>query len=134
MRSSSDHQSKSSNTALKPELGHMLSDHNFIHYNLNIAKSMRKGTLITHCDLKIIDQLSLKEDLQVVCNHVVAPDLHEVVTEYTTNLAGTLESHAPLKQMKCRSCHNQPCFNNRIKDEIKICRNKEWKFREDLNV
>ena len=73
---------KSPNIAIKHELGHMLSDHSFIHCNLNMAKPMRKGALITHCDLKKIDQLSLKEDLHVVCNHVVAPDLHEVVTEY----------------------------------------------------
>ena len=88
---------KSSNITLKPELGYMLSDHSFIHCNLNIAKPLRKGTLITHHDLKQIDQLSLKEDLQVVCNHVVAPDLHEAVTEYNTTLAGILESHVPLK-------------------------------------
>ena len=35
---------KSSNITLKPELGHMLSDHSFIHCNLNMAKPMRKGT------------------------------------------------------------------------------------------
>ena len=70
----------------------------------------------------------------MVCNHVVVPDLHDVVTEYNTNLAGILESHAPLKQKKCKSCHNQPWSNDRIKDEIKIHRNKEWKFREDPNA
>ena len=108
-----------------------MSDHSFIHCNLNMAKPMRKGTLITHHDLKKIDHMSLKENLQVVCNHVVASDLHDMVTEYNTNLAGILESHAPLNQKECRSCHNQPWFNDRIKDEIKIHRNKEEKFRED---
>ena len=75
-----------------------------------------------------------REDLQVVCNHIVAPNLHEVVTKYNTNLARILESHAPLKQKKSRSCHNQPWFNGKIKDKIKIHRNKEQKFGEDPNA
>ena len=72
---------KSSNTALKPELDNMLSEHSFIHCNLNMTKPVTKGTLIIHSDLKKIDQMILKEDLQVVCNHVAAPDLHMAVTE-----------------------------------------------------
>ena len=108
---------KSSNIALKPEMGHMLSEYSFIHCNLNMAKPMRKGTLITNCDVRKIDKLRLKEDLQVICNHVVAPDLYDVVTEYNTKLTGILESHVPLKQKKCRSCNNQPWFNDRMKDE-----------------
>ena len=70
----------------------------------------------------------------MVCNHVVAPDLHVAVTEYNTNLAGILESHAQLKAKKCTSYHNQLWFSNRIKDDIKIHRIKEWKFREDSNA
>ena len=89
---------KLSNITLKPELGQMLSDHSFIHCNHNMSKPMRKRALITQCDLKEIDQPSLKEDQQAVCNHVVDPDMHEVVIEYNTNLAGILEFHAPLNK------------------------------------
>ena len=124
---------KSSDIAFKPELDRMLSDHSFIHCNLNMAKPMRNGALITKSQLKKVDQPSLKENLQVVCYHGVTPDLHEVVTKCNTNLARILGPMLHWSK-ECRSFHNQLLFNDRIKDERKIRRVKEWKFREDPNA
>ena len=50
--------SKSSNIALKPELGHKSSDDSFIHCNLNMAKPMRNGALsLTATSRKLINQV-----------------------------------------------------------------------------
>ena len=57
--------------------------------------------------------------------------LADIVERYNTELKGVLDKHAPVKPKTVKITHQNPWFNNKIKEEIRLRRKKEKAWNKD---
>ena len=109
-----------------------LSDHRCLSFNLSIdllpGRNLSKPVSRFVRMLKSINIEDFASDLDVSLGQIAdSGDIHA----YTNNLYGTIKStldkHAPLKQLKCRS-KNDNIWNDDLKQAKRLCRRAERKF------
>ena len=113
-------------------LGMHLSDHCFIHCKLNIAKKQPVPDTITFRKIKSIDHNNFTSDLTAALDKIREDQnqrLDTLMTNYNMEVKCTLNNHAPEKTKKGKKVHNQPWFNDKIKQEIILRHYKERLYR-----
>ena len=109
--------------------GMFLSDHCFIHCQLIIAKNPPITELVTYRKIKAIDLESFKQDLELALSNQHQGNIDEAVNFYNDKVKYILDTHAPEKTKVVKRSHNQPWFNDTIKQEIILRRHKERIFQ-----
>ena len=115
--------------------GLFLSDHCFVHSTLDIITPKPKESVLTFRKLKLIDDSTLKSDIEESVNKIGlrnSIDVQQLVGSYNTILSELLEKHAPLQTKKVKQSHRQPWFDDRIRSKIILRRKKERTYRNDL--
>ena len=95
---------------------HLFSDHHFIQAKLYITIPKPKEKLVSYRKLKNNCDTELVEDLRTMS--LEGNTIEDLVTAYNLNLREILDKHAPLKECRLCSCHSQPWFIDKIKDEM----------------
>ena len=103
--------------------GHLLLDHHFVDSTLHVSRPVPAKKLIKFCKLKNINSTQLHMDFWD-CLEDQPKQLDEQVEQYNTKLCEVLDKHAPIKEKTIRDSHHQPWFNDKIKSEIVLRRNK----------
>ena len=120
---------KNSSLISHPRRGHMLSDHHFIHADLQIITQPPPLKYIKYRKLKSISSSNFEADLRSI--NLSGNTLSECIESYNSNLVRVLDSHAPQKECRLRPHHSQPWFDDKIKEEIRICCKKEKVWLKD---
>ena len=89
---------KNSSLISHPRRGHMLSDHHFIHADLQIITQPPPLKNIKYKKLKSISPSNFEADLRSI--NLSGNTLSECIESYNSNLVRVLDSHAPQKE--CR--------------------------------
>ena len=110
------------------EPGMFLSDHCFIHCQLTIVKNLPITELVTYRKIKAIDLETFKQDLELALSNQHQGNINEAVNFYNDKVKHVLDTHAPEKTKVVKRPHNQPWFNDTIKQEIILRRYKERIF------
>ena len=113
------------------EVGHMLSNHSFIHCKLHISRPCPTSKRIKVRKTKNIDPDSFARDVATVMGEIKNLELDEMIDCYNSVLAELLDKHAPAEWKEIKVRHNQPWFLDRIKEEIRLHRWKERCWRSD---
>ena len=113
------------------EPGMFLSDHCFIHSQLTIVKKPLKTELVTYRKIKAIDLEAFKQDLELALSNQHQGNIDEAVNFYNNKVKYVLDTHAPEKTKVVKRSHNQPWFNDSIKQEIILRRCEERIFRSN---
>ena len=74
-----------------------LSDHCFIHCQLNIAKNPPITELVTYRKIKAIDLKAFKEDLELALSNQHQWNIDEAVNFYNDKVKHILDTRAPKK-------------------------------------
>ena len=106
----------------------LLSDHCFIHCQLTIAKNPPITESVTYRTIKAIDLEAFKQDLELALSNQHQGNINEAVNFYNDKVKHILDTHAPEKTKVVKRSHNQPWFNDTIKQEIILRRHKERIF------
>ena len=120
---------KNSSLISHPRRGHVLSDHHFILADHQIITQPPPIKTIKYRKLKSISHSNFKADLR--STDLSGNTLSEHIESYNSNLVKILDSHAPQKECRLRPHHSQPWFNDKIKEEIRICHKKEKTWLKD---
>ena len=115
----------------KVEPGMFLSDHCFIHCQLTIIKNPPKTESVTYRKIKAIDLDAFKQDLELALSNQHHGNIDEAINFYNDKVKCVLDVHAPEKTKVVKRSHNQPWFNDSIKQEIILRRCKERIFRSN---
>ena len=108
-----------------------LLDHCFIHYQLTIAKNPPITESVTYRKIKAIDLEAFKQDLELALSNQHQGNINEAVNFYNDKVKHVLDTHAPEKTKVVKRSHNQPSFNDNIKQEIILRRHKERSFQSN---
>ena len=87
--------------------------------------------LVTYRKIKAIDLEAFKQDLELVLSIQHQGNINEAVNFYNDKVKHVLDTHAPEKTKVVKRSHNQPWFNDTIKQEIILRRHKERIFRSN---
>ena len=112
-------------------MGHQISDHFFICSTLHIKKPKPQIKITAYRKLKNMNSSKFQEDIQ--SNLATADEglsLEEMADYYkATRLA--LMKICPLETKWLHVNHQQPCFSDKIKEEIRFWRKKENAWLKD---
>ena len=112
--------------------GMHLSDHCFIHCKLNKAKKQPVPDIITFRKITSIDHYNFTSDLTAALDKIREDQnqsLDTLVTNYNMEVKHILNNHALEKTKQVKKVHNQPWFNDKIKQEIILRHYKERLYR-----
>ena len=107
------------------EPGMFLSDHCFIHCQLTIAKKPPITELVTYRKIRATDLEPFKQDLELALSNQHQGNINKAVNFYNDKVKHVLDTHAPEKTKVVKRSHNQPWFNDTMKQEIILRRHKE---------
>ena len=113
------------------EPGMFLLGHCLIHCQLTITKNPPITELVTYRKIKAIDLEAFKQDLELALSYQHQGNIHEAVNFYNDKVKLILDTHAPEKTKVVKRSHNQPWFNDTIKQEIILRRQKERIFQSN---
>ena len=113
------------------EPGMFLSDHCFIHCQLTIAKNPLITESVTYRKIRAIDLEAFKQDLELALSNQHQGNINEAVNFYNDKVKHILDTHEPEKTKVVKRSHNQPWFNDTIKQEIILRRHKERIIRSN---
>ena len=85
--------------------GHMITDHNFIHFYCKLSSMER---LINYRRLKDIDENAFAKDISNSFNNELGNSTSDIVNTYNKVLREILDKHAPSKKKLVKQSHNQP--------------------------
>ena len=111
------------------EKGHLFSDHNFIHSTLDVRKEPPPKTLTYRC-LKGIDIKDLAKDIIGALDDFEG-DVKQLVDNYNNSIRKCLDAHALVKIKIVKTIHRHPWFNDKIRAEVKLRRQKERRWKKD---
>ena len=112
--------------------GMYLSDPCFVHCKLNIVKKQPVPDIVTFRKIKSIDHDNFASDLTAALAKIKEnqnQSLDTLVTNYNMEVKCILNNHAPEKTKYMKKVHNQPWFNDKIKQEIILRCYKERLYR-----
>ena len=113
------------------EKGHLFSDHNFIQSTLDVRKEAPpKKTLTYRSTKKGIDIKDLAKDI-IGASDDFEGDVKQLVDNYN-NIRECLDAHAVVKTKVAKTIHRHPWFNDKIRAEVKLRRQKESRWNKDL--
>ena len=87
--------------------------------------------MVTYKKIKAIDLEAFKQDLELALSNQHQGNIDEAVNLYNNKVKYVLDTHAPEKTKVVKRSHNQPWFNDGIKQEIILRRHKERIFRSN---
>ena len=105
------------------EQGHFLSNHCFINAILHVNRTEPLKQHIKFCKLKNISSAHLHSDLRA-CSEDQPEQLDDQVKQYNRKLPKVLDNHAPIIEKKIRDSHHQPWFNDEIKKQNHLKKEK----------
>ena len=104
----------------------MIADHNAVHARVWIQNEIKKTETITYRKIKNINKEKFANDLETAVTKIQHQNsLADKVERYNTELKGVLDKHAPVKTKTVKITHQNPWFNENIKEEIRLRRKKE---------
>ena len=114
--------------------GHLLSDHNFVHWKLRVGKEDRVLTKTTWSTKDFNHSRFSWRACDELEDNVVNTgkrDLGSLVDAYNRTLTNIMDDLAPEKTKALKVNHRQPWFNDKILQELKLRRWKERVWRQD---
>ena len=111
--------------------GHMITDHNFIHFYCELPSMERSERWINCRRLKDIDENAFAKDISNSFNNELGNSTSDIVNTYNKVLREILDKYAPSKKTLVKQSHNQPWFNTKIRNEIKLRRKMECDWNRD---
>ena len=114
------------------EKGHLFSDQNFIHSTLDVRKEAPPKKTLTYRSLKGIDIKDLAKDIIGALDDFEG-DVKQLVDNYNNNIRKCLDPHALIKTKVVKTIHRHPWFNDKIRAEVKLRRQKERRWNKDPN-
>ena len=115
--------------------GHLLSDHNFVHWKLRVGKGDRVLTKTTRSTKDFNHSRFSRRGCDELQDNVVNAgkrDLGSLVDAYNRMLTNIMDDLVPEKTKALKVNHRQPWFNDKILQELKLRRWKERVWRQDL--
>ena len=100
--------------------GHMITDHNFVHFYCELPSMERLERWINYRRLKDIDENAFVKDILNSFNNELGNSTSDIVNIYNKVLRETLNKHAPSKKKLVKQSH-----------EIKLRRKKECDWNRD---
>ena len=114
--------------------GHLLSNHNFVHWTLRVCKEDRVLTKTTQSTKDFnLSRFSWRacDELQDNVVNTGKRDLGSLVDAYNRTLTNIMDDLAPEKTKALKVNHRQPWFNDKILQELKLRRWKERVWRQN---
>ena len=114
--------------------GHLLSDHNFVHWKLRVGKEDRVLTKTTQSTKDFNHSRfsrRARDELQDNVVNTGKRDLGSLVDAYNRTLTNIMDDLAPEKTEALKVNHRQLWFNDKILQELKLRRWKERVWRQD---
>ena len=114
--------------------GHLLSDHNFVHWKLRVGKVDKMLTKTTRSTKDFNHSRFGRracDELQDKVVNVGKRDLGSLVDAYNRTLTNIMDDLAPEKTTVLKVNHRQPWFNDKILQELKLRKWKERVWRQD---
>ena len=123
---------KNLDLGIVPSQGHMIADHNVVHARIQIQNEIEKTETITYRKIKNINEEKFANHLETAVTKIQhLNSLADKVERYNTELKGVLDKHAPVKTKTVKITHQNPWFNDKIKEEIRLRRKKERAWNKD---
>ena len=123
---------KNWNHGIVPSQGHMIADHNAVHARVQIQNKIKKTETITYRKIKNINKEKFANDLETAVTKIQHQNsLADKVERYNTELKGVLDRHSPVKTKTVKITYQNPWFNDKIKEEIRLRRKKEKTWNKD---
>ena len=120
---------RNENLLYNQEKGHLFSNHNFIHSNLDVRNEVPPKKTLTYRNLKSINIKELAKDTIGALDDFEG-DVKQLVDRYNNNNRKCLDAHAPVKTKVVKTIYGHPWYDN-IKAEVKLRRQKERKWNKD---
>ena len=99
-----------------PVADYMVSDHMFVHYQVNIPRRPLKACTISYWKLKHIENSDFGTDLKDLVNQLLSVnDINQLVGDYNSELRQLLDKHAPTKSKTIVARPLVPWFDNELK-------------------
>ena len=118
-----------------PTKGHLFSDHNFVHYNLQTnSKPQKNSKLVNYQKVKAIDPIDFCADITRALTKVDLQNLHlsSCLKLYNDLLIDTIDKHAP-KNTKIVSIRKKiPWFSDEVSNAIRSRRRAKRKWLLDF--
>ena len=111
------------------EKGQLFSDHNFIHSTVDVRKEALPKKTLTYRSLKGIDIKDLAKDIIGALDDFEG-DVKQLVDNYN-NIRKCLDAHAPVKTKVVKTIHRHLWFDDKIRAEVKLRRQKERRWNKD---
>ncbi len=122
----------------KPTTGYMISDHYFVHSNLDFPRPNLTVKSIAFRKIKDIDLTAFKLDLSVICEELLQiNDINVLATQYNGLLSECLDKHAPLQEKTLVSRPKVSWYTDSLKEMKRERRKLERKYRQtnsDINL
>ena len=112
------------------ERGHQFSDHNFIHSTLDVRTEVPPKKTLTYRNVNSIDIKELAKDI-IGSLDDFGGDVKQLVDKYSNNIRKCLDAQALIKVKAMRITYRHPWYNDKIKAEVKLRRQKESKWNKD---
>ena len=110
----------------------MIANHNAVHARVQIQNEIEKTETITYRKIKNINKEKFANDLETAVTKIQHQNsLADKVERYNIELKGVLDKHAPVKTKTVKITHQNPWFNDKIMEEIRLRRKKERAWNKD---
>ena len=113
------------------ENGHLFSDHNFIHSTVDVRKEAPPKKTLTCRSLKGNDNKDLAKGIIGALDDDFEGDVKQMVDNYNNNIRKCLDAQAPVKTKVAKTIHKHPWFDDKIRAEFKLRRQKERRWNKD---
>ena len=95
-----------------------------------VRKETPPKKTLTYKSLKGIDTKDLAKDIIGVLDDFEG-DVKQLVDNYNSNIRKCLDAHAPVKTKIVKTIHRHPWFDDKIRAEVKLRRQKERRWNKD---
>ena len=108
-----------------------LSDHYAVSYTLNICQQHTGMTSIKYCNLRRVNAVTFRQDIPLFCSEdLESLSVDQLVDMYDDTLTCLVDKHAPVKGTSARLRQDAAWYNEDLRNEKRVKRQKERAWRK----